>query len=251
MPMNPKLSVITIVYNNVKDIERTMLSVLGQHYKNIEYIIIDGASKDGTTDIIFRYKAQLSQFISEPDKGIYDAMNKGLALATGDYVLFMNSGDEIFAPETVSQVFASADAADIYYGETEMFNDQWESLGQRRHHAPENFNWESFRFGMSISHQAIYIKKDITEPFDLQYKYSSDIDWIIKAAKNASSIVNTHLYVAKYLVGGISKKKHLASLKERFRIFTKYYGLIPNLINHVVIALNLTRYFIRNRRTND
>ena len=132
-----------------------------------------------------------------------------------------------------------------------MFNDQWESLGQRRHHAPENFNWESFRFGMSISHQAIYIKKDITEPFDLQYKYSSDIDWIIKAAKNASSIVNTHLYVAKYLVGGISKKKHLASLKERFRIFTKYYGLIPNLINHLVIALNLTRYFIRNRRTND
>jgi glycosyltransferase involved in cell wall biosynthesis len=251
MPMNPKLSVITIVYNNVKDIERTMLSVLGQHYKNIEYIIIDGASKDGTKDIIYKYKAQLSQFISEPDKGIYDAMNKGLALATGDYVLFMNSGDEIFAPETVSQVFASADAADIYYGETEMFNDQWESLGQRRHHAPENFNWESFRFGMSISHQAIYIKKDITEPFDLQYKYSSDIDWIIKAAKNASSIVNTHLYVAKYLVGGISKKKHLASLKERFRIFTKYYGLIPNLINHVVIALNLTRYFIRNRRTND
>lgn len=251
MPMNPKLSVITIVYNNVKDIERTMLSVLGQNYKNIEYIIIDGASKDGTKDIIYKYKAQLSQFISEPDKGIYDAMNKGLALATGDYVLFMNSGDEIFAPETVSQVFASADAADIYYGETEMFNEQWESLGQRRHHAPENFNWESFRFGMSISHQAIYIKKDITEPFDLQYKYSSDIDWIIKAAKNASSIVNTHLYVAKYLVGGISKKKHLASLKERFRIFTKYYGLIPNLINHVVIALNLTRYFIRNRRTND
>lgn len=249
--MNPKLSVITIVYNNVKDIERTMLSVLGQHYKNIEYIIIDGASKDGTKDIIYKYKAQLSQFISEPDKGIYDAMNKGLALATGDYVLFMNSGDEIFAPETVSQVFASADAADIYYGETEMFNEQWESLGQRRHHAPENFNWESFRFGMSISHQAIYIKKDITEPFNLQYKYSSDIDWIIKAAKNASSIVNTHLYVAKYLVGGISKKKHLASLKERFRIFTKYYGLIPNLINHVVIALNLTRYFIRNRRTND
>lgn len=251
MSMNPKLSVITIVYNNVKDIERTMLSVLGQNYKNIEYIIIDGASKDGTKDIIYKYKAQLSQFISEPDKGIYDAMNKGLALATGDYVLFMNSGDEIFAPETVSQVFASADAADIYYGETEMFNEQWESLGQRRHHAPENFNWESFRFGMSISHQAIYIKKDITEPFDLQYKYSSDIDWIIKAAKNASSIVNTHLYVAKYLVGGISKKKHLASLKERFRIFTKYYGLIPNLINHVVIALNLTRYFIRNRRTND
>lgn len=247
----PTLSVITIVYNNVKDIERTMLSVLNQTYPNIEYIIIDGASKDGTKDIIYKYKSRLAQFISEPDKGIYDAMNKGMALATGEYILFMNSGDEIYAPETVSEVFATEEAADIYYGETEMFNDNWESLGQRRHHAPENFSWESFRFGMSVSHQAIYVKKEIAEPFDLQYKYSSDIDWIIRAAKNASSIVNTHLYVAKYLVGGISKKKHLASLKERFRIFTKYYGLIPNLINHAVIALNLTRYFIRNRRTND
>lgn len=90
--MQPKLSVITIVYNNVKDIERTMLSVINQTYRNIEYIVIDGASTDGTKDIIYNYRTKLAQFISEPDGGIYDAMNKGLLLATGDYVLFMNSG---------------------------------------------------------------------------------------------------------------------------------------------------------------
>jgi glycosyltransferase involved in cell wall biosynthesis len=249
--MQPKLSVITIVYNNVKDIERTMLSVLNQTYPNIEYILIDGASKDGTKDIIYKYKSRLAQFISEPDKGIYDAMNKGLSLATGDYVLFMNSGDEIYAPVTVAEVFDTAAAADIYYGETEMFNEQWQSLGQRRHHSPENFDWQSFKYGMSISHQAIYVKRSLAEPFNLEYKYSSDIDWIIRAAKNASSIVNTHSYVAKYLVGGVSKTKHLASLKERFRIFTKYYGLVPNLINHIFIAINLAQYYIRHRRTND
>lgn len=249
--MQPKLSVITIVYNNVKDIERTMLSVLNQTYPNIEYILIDGDSKDGTKDIIYKYKSRLAQFISEPDKGIYDAMNKGLALATGDYVLFMNSGDEIYAPVTVAEVFDSAASADIYYGETEMFNERWESLGQRRHHSPENFDWQSFKYGMSISHQAIYVKRSLAEPFNLEYKYSSDIDWIIRAAKNASSIVNTHSYVAKYLVGGVSKKKHLASLKERFRIFTKYYGLVPNLVNHIFIAINLAQYYIRHRRTND
>ncbi|SHG99826.1 glycosyltransferase family 2 protein [Pedobacter caeni] len=249
--MQPKLSVITIVYNNVKDIERTMLSVLNQTYPNIEYILIDGASNDGTKDIIYKYKSRLTQFISEPDKGIYDAMNKGLTLATGDYVLFMNSGDEIYAPVTVAEVFDTAAAADIYYGETEMFNEKWESLGQRRHCSPENFDWQSFKYGMSISHQAIYVKRSLAEPFNLQYKYSSDIDWIIRAAKNASSIVNTHSYVAKYLVGGVSKKKHLASLKERFRIFTKYYGLVPNLINHIFIAINLAQYYIRHRRTND
>lgn len=247
----PLLSVITIVFNNVRDIERTMQSVLSQSYPHIEYLVIDGASTDGTKEVIEGYKDSLACYRSEPDKGIYDAMNKGLALATGDYVLFMNSGDEIYDPETVSAVFASADDADIYYGETEMYNENWESLGQRRHQAPEKFTWESFKYGMSISHQAIYIKRAIIEPYDLRYRYSADIDWIIKAARKASKIVNTRRYVAKYLVGGVSKQKHLESLKERFHILTKYYGLLPNLFNHMVIAGKLLYYFLKHRRTND
>jgi len=247
----PLLSVITIVFNNVRDIERTMQSVLSQSYPHIEYLVIDGASTDGTKEVIEGYKDSLACYRSEPDKGIYDAMNKGLALATGDYVLFMNSGDEIYDPETVSAVFASADDADIYYGETEMYNENWDSLGQRRHKAPENFSWRSFKYGMSISHQAVYIKRAITDPYDLRYKYSADIDWIIKAAKKADMIVNTRRYVAKYLVGGISKQKHLDSLKERFHIFSKYYGVIPNVLNHVVIAFRLGYYYLKHRRTND
>lgn len=249
--MQPTLSVITIVYNNAKDIERTMLSVLNQSYPNIEYIIIDGASTDGTKDVIYKYKDKLAQFISEKDKGIYDAMNKGLALATGDYLLFMNSGDEIYSMDTVREVFAAAPAADIYYGETEMYDEDWHSLGQRRHEAPETFDWKSFKYGMSISHQAIYVKRSLASPYNLEYKYSADIDWIIKVAKKASSIVNTRTYVAKYLVGGISKQKHMESLRERFQIFTKYYGLIPNLINHFSIAVNLARFYVKHRRTND
>ena len=247
----PKLTIITIVYNNVRDIERTINSVINQTYKKIEYIIIDGKSTDGTLDIVEKYSNQISKMVSEPDKGIYDAMNKGLALATGDYVLFMNSGDEIYDEHTVQEVFDSSPGADIYYGETEMYNDNWESLGRRRHEAPEQFDWTSFKYGMNISHQAIYIRKSILTPYDLKYKYSSDIDWIIKAAKKSSNIVNVHRYVAKYLVGGMSKKKHHESLKERFQIFTKYYGLIPNIFNHVIIAGNLLFYFLKHKRTND
>ena len=247
----PKLTIITIVYNNVRDIERTINSVINQTYKKIEYIIIDGKSTDGTLDIVEKYSNQISKIVSEPDKGIYDAMNKGLALATGDYVLFMNSGDEIYDEHTVQEVFDSSPGADIYYGETEMYNDNWESLGRRRHEAPEQFDWTSFKYGMNISHQAIYIRKSILTPYDLKYKYSSDIDWIIKAAKKSSNIVNVHRYVAKYLVGGMSKKKHHESLKERFQIFTKYYGLIPNIFNHVIIAGNLLFYFLKHKRTND
>ena len=216
----PKLTVITIVYNNVRAIERTVLSVLNQTYPNIEYLVIDGASVDGTLEILKKHEGRISKLISETDKGIYDAMNKGLALSSGDYILFMNSGDEIYDSDTIEKVFASALDADIYYGETEMYNEDWKSLGQRRHKAPETFTWKDFKYGMSISHQA-------------------------------AKIVNTRIYVAKYLVGGMSKKKHRQSLIERFHIFSKYYGLIPNVFNHAVIASRLAFYYLKHRRTND
>ncbi len=245
-----KLSVITVVYNNARDIERTMLSVLNQTYANIEYVLIDGLSNDGTLDIIKKYQDKI-KLISEKDKGIYDAMNKGLAAATGDYVLFMNSGDELYAPNTVAKVFAAADDADIYYGETEMIDDNGQSLGQRRHKAPENFTWRSFKYGMNVSHQAIYIKRSLVEPYDSRYHLSADIDWIIRAAKKAKRIVRVEGYVAKYLVGGMSKQKHRQSLAERFDIMKRYYGLVPTLFNHFVIAFNLGWYWVRNRRTND
>ncbi|HJP63858.1 MAG TPA: glycosyltransferase family 2 protein [Mucilaginibacter sp.] len=247
----PKLTVITIVFNDVKHIERTVLSVLGQTYSNIEYIIIDGLSTDGTLEIIKNYRDRISKLVSEKDEGIYDAMNKGLALTTGDYVVFMNSGDEFYDTDTVANVFASGDDADIYYGETEMINEQGQSLGQRRHKTPEQFTWRSFRYGMSISHQAVYIKRSITEPFNRKYELSADIDWILNAAKKAKTIINVNRYVAKYLVGGMSKKRHLQSLKERFNIMRHYYGLIPTVFNHLIIAFNLGWYWVLHRRTND
>ena len=247
----PILSVITIVYNNVSDIERTILSVIGQSYQNIEYIIVDGLSNDGTLDVIHNYENRIARIISEKDEGIYDAMNKGLAAAKGDYVIFMNSGDEFYDECTVEAVFASADDADIYYGETEMIDGNGQSLGQRRHKAPKKFSWRSFKYGMSVSHQAIYVKRALAEPYDRQYELSSDIDWILRIAKKAKTIVNVNRYVAKYLVGGMSKKKHRQSLKERFDIMKKHYGLLPTVFNHGMIAFNLGWYWLKNRRTND
>ena len=249
--VRPILSVITIVYNNVKDIERTLLSVLNQTYPNIEYIVVDGLSNDGTLGVIMKYENRIAKFSSEKDDGIYDAMNKGLALASGDYVIFMNSGDEFFDVDTVAAVFASAEDADIYYGETEMIDSSGLSLGQRRHKAPKQFTWRGFNLGMSISHQAIYIKRSLIEPYDRKYQLSADIDWIIRAAKKAKKIINVNRYVAKYLVGGMSKTKHRQSLAERFDIMKRHYGLIPTIFNHFIIAANLGWYWLRNRRTND
>jgi glycosyltransferase involved in cell wall biosynthesis len=249
--IKPTLSVITVVYNNARDIERTLLSVINQTYKAIEYIVIDGLSTDGTVEIIKRYEDRISKLVSEKDEGIYHAMNKGLAIAAGDYVLFMNSGDEFYAANTVQRVFASEPDADIYYGETEMMTEAGDILGQRRHKAPQKFNWRSFKYGMSVSHQAIYTRRILSDPFDRRYALSADIDWIIRAAKKAKKIVNVNQYVARYQVGGMSKTKHRQSLLERFYIMKRYYGLIPTILNHAVIAANLGWYWLRNGRTND
>jgi glycosyltransferase involved in cell wall biosynthesis len=247
----PILSVITVVYNNVDDVERTLLSVARQTYTGIEYIVVDGHSTDGTLQVIEKYGGRITKLISEKDEGIYDAMNKGLSVATGDYVLFMNSGDEFYSPQTVANVFATVDNADIYYGETEMMDEKGNSLGRRRHAAPADLTWKSFKYGMSVSHQAIYIKRALTESYDRKYQLSADIDWILHAVKKAKKIVNVNQYVAKYKVGGMSKLRHRQSLAERFDIMRRHYGLLPTVFNHIIIAFNLGWYWLRNRRTND
>jgi glycosyltransferase involved in cell wall biosynthesis len=247
----PLLSVITVVFNNVEHIERTVLSVVNQTYSEIEYIVIDGVSTDGTLEILQRFNNNIDVLVSEPDKGIYDAMNKGLKIAKGEYVLFMNSGDELYENNTVEQVFKSTPNADIYYGETEMLDENLVNQGRRRHQTPLQLNIESFKYGMSVSHQAIFIKKIIVKSYDQKFKLSADIDWILDSIVKADKIVNTQIVTTKYLMGGLSKKKHLQSLKERYQIFKKYYGFLPNLFNHVVIAKNLAWFYLKNRKTND
>lgn len=248
---NPKISIITIVFNNVRDISHTIASVAGQTYDNIEYIIIDGLSTDGTLEVIDANRQHIDVLVSEKDKGIYDAMNKGLARSTGDYVLFLNSGDELYDKTTLQKIFTNGDNADIYYGETKLIDEERNILGDRRHKAPATFNWQSFRYGMNVCHQAIYVRRSIADPYDTRYKLSADIDWVIRAAKKASKVVNVNQYVAKYLVGGLSQQRHRQSLNERYEIFKKYYGTLPNLFNHCIIALRLILHKLSNGKTRD
>lgn len=247
----PKVSIITVVYNNEADIRYTLDSVANQTYSDKEYIVVDGGSTDGTLALIERYGNAITRLVSEPDHGIYDAMNKGLALARGEYVLFLNSGDEFFDQGTLAHVFTRTDNADIYYGETKLVDSHREIIGDRRHAVPATFNWKSFKYGMNICHQAIYVKRAIAEPYDLQYQLSADIDWVIRAAKKARVIVNVDAYVAKYLVGGVSQKRLRQSLKERYRILSAYYGVLPNFLNHLVIAWRLMTYRLRHGKTRD
>ena len=140
MQLQPTFSIITITYNAVRLVEQTLLNVLSQSYPNIEYIVIDGGSTDGTVDIIRRYESGLAYWVSEPDKGIYDAMNKGLQKATGDYVSFINAGDTLCSSDTVQSVVSKLQKRkalpDIIYGETNIVDEERRSLGLRRLRAP-------------------------------------------------------------------------------------------------------------------
>jgi glycosyltransferase involved in cell wall biosynthesis len=117
---DPLISIVTIVFNDVQSIEQTMLSVINQSYKNIEYIVIDGGSNDGTVDIIKKFDNNINYWCSEPDKGIYDAMNKGIDRASGEWIIFINSGDRFYNESVLSNVFSQNHTADVLYGDTMM-----------------------------------------------------------------------------------------------------------------------------------
>jgi glycosyltransferase involved in cell wall biosynthesis/outer membrane lipoprotein-sorting protein len=235
-----RFSIITVTFNAEQTLERTLASVCGQTYEGIEYIVVDGASSDGTLALIAPYRERIACLVSEPDRGLYDAMNKGLQQATGDYVWFINAGDTLPVEDTVARLAASLPAGelpDILYGETVLTDSEGHTLGMRRLQAPEALTWQSFRHGMLVSHQAFIVRRTQVPAFDLRYRYSSDIDWCIRCLRRAHRIYNVRSVLCRYLDGGLSTQRRRASLLERFRIQSRYYGLLPTLIRHVWFAV--------------
>ena len=235
-----KLSVITVTYNAEKTLERTLKSVQKQLYSYIEHIVVDGKSKDGTISLIQKYKNPRLKWISEPDNGLYDAMNKAVAMASGDYLCFLNAGDTFFASDTVEKIFNSISetkSPDIIYGETAIVDNEGEFLHMRRLNAPESLSWTSFKQGMLVCHQAFIVKRSLFEPYDLQYRFSSDFDWVIRMMKKSKSFHNTHLTLINYLNEGMTTNNRKASLKERYRIMAKYYGQISTFLHHIWFAV--------------
>ncbi|MCO4292933.1 glycosyltransferase [Solitalea sp. MAHUQ-68] len=232
----PVLSVITIVYNGEHFIERTLKSVVEQSYTNIEYIVVDGASKDNTLQQVKHYEEHIAFWISEKDKGIYDAMNKGLQQATGDYVLFMNAGDQFYDGTTVENIFKNDSNADIYYGDALIVDDNNSDLGLRRLRPPKNLTWKSFRMGMLVCHQSFIVRRSLAPLYNLNYKIAADIDWCITCMRSASKIENTGLVICRYLTGGTSWQNQKKALRERFDIMKKHYGVVSVISSHLAIT---------------
>jgi glycosyltransferase involved in cell wall biosynthesis len=232
----PKFSVITITYNAEQTLEDTIQSVITQNYHHIEYIIVDGASKDGTMKIVERYRDKISVVVSEPDRGLYDAMNKGMHLATGDYLCFLNAGDCFHEDDTLLNVVHSlngkCELPDIIYGNTALVDSEGHFLRMRRLAPPERLNWRSFRHGMLVCHQAFFMKRAKAMDYDLRYRFSADFDWCIRCMKRSETMHNTHLTLIDYLSEGMTTQNHKASLKERFRIMAHHYGWFTTIAMH-------------------
>ena len=241
---HPKFSLITVTYNAGAVLEDTIQSIITQTYKNVEYILIDGASTDNTMRIIERYRDHIHTVVSEPDQGLYDAMNKGLSLATGDYVCFLNAGDCLHEDDTllgmVHSVAASHEAPcppDVLYGDTALVDSEGHFLRMRRLTPPEHLTWKSFRHGMLVCHQAFFARRTIAPQYDLRYRFSADFDWCIRVMKQARYLHNTHLTLVDYLDEGLTTRNHRASLIERFHIMCRHYGTVPTVMRHLWFAL--------------
>lgn len=231
---NPLFTIITCTYNAEGTLERTIRSVDGQTYSGIEHLILDGASKDGTLAIAAT--AKRAKVVSGPDKGLYDAMNKGISLAKGDYIIFLNAGDCFHSNDTLERVAEAVQGQepDIIYGETALVDNEGKFLRMRRLQAPEVLNWKSFKNGMLVCHQAFWVKTSVARqiPYDLRYRFSADVDWCIRAMKESRNLFNTHLTLIDYLSEGMTTVNRKASLKERFKIMSRHYGLVPTIFRH-------------------
>lgn len=246
----PTVTVVTVTYNAEQTLPRTLESVAAQTYPYVEHLIVDGCSKDRTMEQIHRYvdgntgKTHVIQVIREPDRGLYDAMNKALEHATGRYIVFLNAGDRLHEADTLQRLFAPLSQMPcgewpaILYGETDCVDGEGRFLRHRRLQAPETLDWKDFRWGMLVCHQSFYVRTDLARrvPYDLKYRFSADYDWCIRllkqTARSRQPVCNSHLILTDYLSEGLTTQNHQASLWERFRIMARHYGWLATLAQH-------------------
>lgn len=238
-------SVITCTYNAATTLANTLESVHQQTWDDVEHIIIDGASSDDTMSMVTRYQEEEDRHkvvvVCEPDRGLYDAMNKGLKLATGDYVVFINAGDALHSNHTLADIAAQTKGCrcGVIYGDTAIIDNEGNSVGLRRLRPPKSLSWKSFANGMLVCHQAFYADTAIAKrtPYNLEYHLSADVDWCISIMKEAEKehlpLHNTEEVLCNFLEGGMSIQNHQASLLERFSIMTHHYGLLTTIYKHI------------------
>lgn len=236
---NPLFSIITITFNAAETLPHTLRSVDAQNCKDYEHLIIDGASTDHTVAIASAETNPRRKVFSEPDHGLYDAMNKGLAKANGEYVIFLNAGDTFTSADTLGRYAGAASSdTDIIYADTQLVDAERRVLGPRHLSVPETLTFKSFARGMLVCHQAFCVRRSIAPRYDLAYRFSADYEWCLRCLRATSPgrCQNLHTVAIDYLTDGLTDRNHKASLKERYAIMCKYFGTLPTMARHLGFA---------------
>lgn len=229
------VTIITVTYNAESVIDKTLKSLKSQKFKNFEYLVIDGKSSDSTVKKVNEASIQNTTLLVEKDNGLYDAMNKGINLAKGKYILFLNAGDSFHSEDTLQDYINEANQdKDIIYGDTVIVNKNDEIISNRHLSAPSVLTKKSFSHGMLICHQAFMVKKEIAPYYNLSYKFSADYDWCQKCIENSNieKCVNLNKVTIDYLDNGLTDNNKIKSLIERFRIMSKHYGFFLAFYRH-------------------
>lgn len=221
----PLISVITVSFNSVKTIEKTILSVLDQTYKNIEYIIIDGGSTDGTVDIIKKYQDRIKYWVSEKDSGIYDAMNKGSIIAKGEYLNFMNSDDYFFSDTTIEECIPFLDTQyDIVYGDVEVRYNKFKIIINK---FPPKYLWMG-----PVNHQSSFIKREtmLKYGYNVSNKIVADFEFFLTVYYNSGKILKINKTIASYSSGGVS------SIND-YQVILDIYETVRKFRNNIFIKI--------------
>jgi glycosyltransferase involved in cell wall biosynthesis len=210
----PLVSVVTVVRNDSPGLERTMDSVAAQDYPAMEYVIVDGASTDGTRDVLRRREGEINRWISEPDEGIYQAMNKGARLTTGEYVCFMNAGDRFASPDTVTRMFRPAPSAELLWGDCIIESRAGEEYDRARDVL------KSLHRQMTVCHQSLFVKRSalLERRFDESFRIAADYDFLCERLLAGASWEYRPLPVSRIDDRGVSAQVFRTSIQEKRRI---------------------------------
>lgn len=215
----PRISIITVSFNARDALVRTMASVSAQDYADREYIVVDGASRDGTHDVLRHCDSQITRWVSEPDRGIYDAMNKGVGMATGDYCIFMNAGDLFASPTTLSEVVAEMNGSDVAYGDIVKNGRRKAALSPRNCHK------------MYYCHQAVLVRTEVLRayPFDIRHRFSADFKQAKQLYLAGCTFQQLRVVVADYDTHGVSNTQRAAGLWDNIRVVREVDGVCDQL----------------------
>ena len=238
-----KITIITVCMNSVNTIEKTIRSVIEQEYSDLEYIVIDGGSTDGTLEVLRQYESYIDKWISEPDNGIYDAMNKGVGYCSGEWIYYLNANDRLFQNSTLEQVFSKK------YGEQVscIYGNTW-NVKEKKLYFKRAYDIETIYYRVPFVHQAAFVRRGVMERyrFDMGYKVSADYDLFTRMYVNGEKYKKIDCDIALFDLSGISQNSTTEARNEREEIQIKNglygrYRVRRFFQNNIIYALKKSR----------